>query len=61
MKDCGRLVIKMDSLNDGGIMLMDTLKLYCPVLVARISVDSELLDKIGQFTKFILWAISISI
>lgn len=36
---------------------MEGLKLFCPVIKAKININSGMLDDIGQFTKFILWAI----
>lgn len=36
---------------------MEGLKLFCPVVKAKININSGMLDDIGQFTKFILWAI----
>ena len=36
---------------------MEKLALFCPVIKAKININSVMLDDIGQFTKFILWAI----
>ncbi|MGC7872082.1 hypothetical protein ACPUYX_11200 [Desulfosporosinus sp. SYSU MS00001] len=36
---------------------MEELKLFCPVLKAKININCATLDDVGQFTKFILWAI----
>lgn len=36
---------------------MEELKLFCPVIQGKIRINSGMLDDIGQFTKFILWAI----
>ncbi|MNB92464.1 hypothetical protein D3C75_395680 [compost metagenome] len=36
---------------------MEEFIIYCPVNKARISLYSDMLDDMGQFTKFILWSI----
>lgn len=36
---------------------LNNLQIYCPVIRGKIHINSGMLDDIGQFTKFILWAI----
>lgn len=36
---------------------MEEFIIYCPVNKARVSLYSDMLDDMGQFTKFILWSI----
>lgn len=31
---------------------------FCPVIKSKLTVQSEMLDEVGQFTKFILWSLS---
>lgn len=37
---------------------MSNINVYCPITSALIYVGSDRVDDLGQFTKFVLWAIS---
>lgn len=32
------------------------INIFCPMVSAKVTINSELMDDIGQFTKFIIWA-----
>lgn len=37
--------------------LNQPISIFCPMVSAKVTISSELLDDIGQFTKFIIWAL----
>jgi hypothetical protein len=43
--------------NNINIELHNPITLYCPILKGSISISSDTLDSMGEFTKFILWGI----